>query len=185
MSRDTVTSGWPSALIRSAARNSRSVIGSVEHRASTSPLAEVKYSGRLARRCGNTISTMKFAVCSRSSAASRSPPTVTRGTLAVAALPIGFARRSRILLVWLMIDDRRVELVEDDTEQLPLCPAQRGDDVFHAVVDVEIDRQHRGEAVADIEQLAVRRAPRHRRAIEDHQIETAGGTLRRDGLADG
>jgi hypothetical protein len=41
-SRDTVTSGWPSALMRSAARNSRPVIGSVEQRASTSPLADVK-----------------------------------------------------------------------------------------------------------------------------------------------
>ncbi len=46
-SLDTMTSGWPSALIRSAARNSRSVIGSVEQRDSTSPLAEVRYSGRL------------------------------------------------------------------------------------------------------------------------------------------
>ena len=92
---DTVTSGCPSALMRSAARNRRFVIGSVEQRATTSPLAEVRYSGRLTRRRGETCSIMKSAVCSRSSTASRSPPTVTRGTLAVAARPIGFARRSR------------------------------------------------------------------------------------------
>ncbi len=94
---DTMTSGWPSALIRSAARNRRSVIGSVEQRDSTSPLAEVRYSGRSIRRFGYTASIMKSAVCSRSSTARRSPPTVARGTPAVAARPTGLVRRSSML----------------------------------------------------------------------------------------
>jgi hypothetical protein len=42
---------------------------------------------------------MKLAVCSRSSTASRSPPSEILGTLAVADLPTGFARRSSILFV--------------------------------------------------------------------------------------
>src|SRR4051812_47478976 len=83
--------------MRSAARKRRSTGGSIEQRASTSPLADVKYKGRPARRYGNTRPIMKSAVCSRSSTASRSPPTVTLGTFAVIARPIGFMRRSRIV----------------------------------------------------------------------------------------
>src|SRR6185436_3148020 len=104
------------------------------------------------RRCGNTISTMKFAVCSRSSTASRSPPNVMRGTLAVAARPTGFARRSRILFVSLPIDGGGVEFVDDDTDQLALGLAQCGDDVFHGVVDIELDRQDRDKPVDGVEQ---------------------------------
>src|ERR1700720_2964509 len=128
--------------MRSAERNSRSVIGSVEQRDSTSPLAEVRYSGRPTRRSGNTMSIMKFAVCSISSTASLSPPSEIRGTLAVAALPTGFARRSSILFVSLTFDGRRSKLVDHDTDQHAFRAAERGDDFFHAVVDVEAGRQY-------------------------------------------
>src|SRR6202171_3820 len=87
------------------------------------------------------MSIMKFAVCSRSSTASRSPPNVIRGTLAVAALPMGFTRRSRILFVSLTVDGPRIEFVQDDADQFPLRATERGNDVFHAVVDIEIDRK--------------------------------------------
>src|SRR6201996_5559923 len=130
LKRDTVPSGWPSALIRSAERNSRSVIGSVEQRASTSPLAEVKYSGRPIRRAGISASIMKFAVCSRSSTASRSPPSVIRGTLAVAARPTGLVRRSSILLVPLTFDGRRLEFVENHADQPVLGAAKRLQDIL-------------------------------------------------------
>src|ERR1700722_1677140 len=132
LNRDTVTSGCPSALMRSAARNRRPVIGSVEQRASTSPLADVRYSGRATRRMGNTMSIMKFAVCSISSTASPSPPSEIRGTLSVAARPIGFSRRSRILFVSLAVDGRGIKFVDDDTDQLAFSAAEFGDDVFHA-----------------------------------------------------
>src|ERR1700676_5338231 len=127
---------------------------------------------------------MKFAVCSRSSTASRSPPSEILGTLAVAALPTGFARRSSILLVSLAFQSPAVELVEDDTDQLALCTAEGCDDVFHAVVDVEAGRQDRDKAVGAIEQSAVGSTPRHRRSIENHQVVAAGGTRLRDRLAD-
>src|SRR5580692_10813222 len=95
---------------------------------------------------------MKLAVSSISSTASRSPPSEMRGTAAVAALPTGFARRSRILFVSLMSDGGGVKFAEDDTDQLAFGAAEFGDDVFHAVVDVEVCRQHRDEAVGGIEQ---------------------------------
>src|ERR1700675_215767 len=120
--------------MRSAARNSRPVIGSVEQRASTSPLAEVRYSGRRSRRSGNAISIMKLAVCSISSTASRSPPSEILDTPAVAALPTGFARRSSILFVSLAVGSRGFELVEDDADQFALRAAESCDNVFHAVV---------------------------------------------------
>src|SRR5258708_32640626 len=142
--------------MRSAARNNRPVIGSVEQRASTSPLAEVRYSGRSIRRFGNTMSIMKSAVCSISSPASRKPPSEIRGMLAVAALPTGLARRSRILSASLAVDGREGELVEDDADQLALGAAEGRDDVFHAVVDVEIDRQDRDQAVGELGRRAVR-----------------------------
>src|SRR5450631_998320 len=170
--------------MRSAARNSRPVIGSVEQRASTSPLADVRYSGRPTRRRGKTMSIMKFAVCSISSTASRKPPSEIRGTLAVAALPTGFARRSSILFVSLAVDGRGVEFVEDDTDQLALGSAEACDDVFHAVVDVEARRQDRDQAVGTIDELAVGGAPGHRRSVQDHKIVAAGGTRLRDCLAD-
>src|SRR5947208_6816863 len=59
---------------------------------------------------------MKFAVCSRSSTARRNPPSVMRGTRAVAALPTGFKRRSRILLAPLTADRRRFQFVDHDTD---------------------------------------------------------------------
>src|ERR1700738_917593 len=130
------------------------------------------------------MSIMKFAVCSRSSTASRSPPNVIRSTLAVAALPMGFMRRSRILFVSLTVDDRGIEFADDDTDQLALRATERGDDVFHAVVDVELDRQDRDESVGDVEQLAVGRAPRHRWSVEDHQVIAAGRTRLGDGFLD-
>src|ERR1700730_4258002 len=123
--------------MRSAARNSRSVIGSVEQRASTSPLAEVRYSGRPARRLGNTISIMKSAVCSMSSTASRSPPSEILGMVAVAALPTGFARRSSIFLAPRGEGGRWSKFVEDDTDQLALRAAERCDDVLHPIVDAQ------------------------------------------------
>src|ERR1700735_5540333 len=138
--------------MRSAVRNSRSVMGSVEQRASTSPLAEVRYSGRPTRRCGNTASIMKLAVCSISSTASRSPPSEILDTLAVAAPPIGFARRSSIFFVPLTNIDRRMKFVDDHADQLVLGVAENCDDAVHAVVDVEIRRQDRGQSVGDIEQ---------------------------------
>src|SRR3984957_6092366 len=170
--------------MRSAARNNRPVIGSVEQRASTSPLAEVKYSGRPPRRTGNTMSIMKFAVCSISSTASRIPPSEILGTLAVAARPSGFARRSSILFAPLPNILRRVKFVDDDADQLALGVAQRRDDAVHAVVDVEIRRQDRGQAVRDIEQRAVSGAAGHRWAIEDHKIVAIRGTRLGDRFAD-
>jgi hypothetical protein len=85
--QEMVTSGWPSALIRSAARNSRSVCGSIEQHASTSPLAEVRNNGRPVRRRGNTTAIMKLAVCSMSSTANRNPPSEILAMPAVAARP--------------------------------------------------------------------------------------------------
>src|SRR6266571_6592641 len=101
------------------------------------------------------MSIMKFAVCSRSSTASRSPPNVMRGTLAVAALPAEFTRRSSILLVPLRAGGHRVDFAEDDADQLALGPAEGCDDVFHAVVDVEMYRENRNESFGDVEQIAV------------------------------
>src|ERR1700744_6141150 len=184
LNRDTVTSGWPSALIRSAARNSRSVIGSVEQRANPPPLAEVKYSGRLTRRTGTSRSIMKFAVCSISSTASRSPPSVIRGTPAVAVLPVGFARRSSILLIPLSWDGRRLKFVQNDADQSVLGAIERRKDVFQAIVDVEAGRQHRDETIGLVEQLAVGWAPGHRGPVEHHKTVAAGGTRLRDCLAD-
>ncbi len=63
------------------------------------------------------MSIMKFAVCSISSTASRSPPSEIRGTLAVAALPMGFARRSCILFVSLTAESRGVNFVNGNTSQ--------------------------------------------------------------------
>src|SRR5437899_980843 len=131
------------------------------------------------------MSIMKFAVCSRSSTASRSPPNVMRGTLAVAALPTGFTRRSSILLVPLRARGRRVDFAEDDTDQLALGPAERCDDVFHAVVYVEVHREDRNEPLGHIKQLAVGRAPRHGRPVENHEVIAAGGTGLRNRLPDG
>src|SRR5882757_11237574 len=128
---------------------------------------------------------MKFAVCSRSSTASRSPPSVIRGTPAVAILPMGFKRRSRILFVSLTVDVGGEEFVDDDTDQLALGLAERGDDVFHAIIDVELDRQDRDQSVGDFEQLVVGRAPRHGGSVDDDEIVAAGGTRLRDRLADG
>src|ERR1700732_5102570 len=166
--------------MRSAARNSRSVIGSVEQRASTSPLADVRYSGRPRRRSGKTMSTMKFAVCSIPSTASRSPPSEILGTVAVAALPSGFARRSSILFVPWAVDDRRLKIAEDDTDQLALRRAEPSDDALHAFVDVEAHRQNRDEAIGDIEQLAVIGANGHCRSVEYHEIVVASRTRLRD-----
>src|SRR5258707_243591 len=166
--------------MRSGARNRRSVIGSVEQRASTSPLAEVRYSGRPTQRSGNTMPIMKFAVCSMSSTARRNPPSVMRGTLAVAALPTGFMRRSSIPFVPLLARSRRRQFIEDDTDQLALGAAEGCDDVFHGVVDVEVDRQHRDQAVGGFEQFAIGRAPWHRRSVQNHKIVVAAGTRLRD-----
>src|SRR5580692_4733538 len=171
--------------MRSAARNRCPVIGSVEQRDSTSPLAEVRYSGRATRRMGNTMSIMKFAVCSTSSTASRSPPSEILGTLAVAARPTGFARRSSILFVPLAVDGRGVKLVDDDTDQLAFGAAEFGNDVFHALIDVEAGRQDGYEAVSGFKQFVVGRTPGHRRPVEDHQIAAAGGIRLRDRLAYG
>src|SRR6266849_4743431 len=170
--------------MRSAARNSCPVIGSVEQRASTSPLADVRYSGRPTLRSGKAISIMKFAVCSISSTASLKPPSEILGTLAVAALPSGFARRSSILFVSLAIDGSGVKFAKDHTDQFALRAAERRDDIFHAVVDVEFRRQDRDQAVCDIEQLAVGGTPGHRRSVEDHNVVAASRTRLRDRLAD-
>src|SRR5216683_3657711 len=123
--------------MRSAARNNRPVIGSVEQRASTSPLAEVRYSGRLIRRCGNTISIMKSAVCSMSSTASRKPPSVILGTPVVAARPAGLTRRSSILPALLTRHGGWAEFVDDDACELALRAAEGCNDLFHGIVDVE------------------------------------------------
>src|ERR1700688_2528085 len=109
------------------------------------------------------MSIMKSAVCSISSTASRKPPSEILGMLAVAALPTGFARRSSILSVSLAVDGRGFELVENDADQLALGTTERRDDCLHAVVDVEIDRQDRDQAVGDVEQSADGRGPRQRR----------------------
>src|SRR3984893_17728274 len=130
------------------------------------------------------MSIMKLAVCSISSTASRKPPSEILGMPAVAALPTGFARRSSILFVSLAVGSRGFELVEDDADQLALRAAEGCDDVFHAVVDIETDRQDRDEAVGEIEQLAVGSAPGHRRSVEDREIVAAGGTRLRESLAD-
>jgi CelD/BcsL family acetyltransferase involved in cellulose biosynthesis len=59
------------------------------------------------------------------------------------------------LLASLTIDSRGAELVEDDADQLALGAAEACDDVFHAVVDIEIDRQDHDQAVGDTDQLAI------------------------------
>src|SRR6185437_16395478 len=119
------------------------------------------------------MSIMKFAVCSMSSTASRSPPSVIRGTPAVAALPIGFARRSSILLVPLTFERWGLEFVQNHADQPVLGAAERRKDAFHALVDVEARRQHRDQTVGPVEQGAVGRAPRHCGAVEHHKIVAA------------
>src|SRR5580704_17726276 len=110
---------------------------------------------------------MNSAVCSISSTASRSPPSVILGMPAVAALPIGFARRSSILSVPLAVDGSGLELVDHDADQLALGDAEAGDDAFHALVDVECDRKDRDQAVGCLEQPAVGGSPGHRGSVED------------------
>ncbi len=84
------------------------------------------------------MSIMKFAVCSRSSTAIRSPPSVMRGTPAVACPPDGDCGDAHAYcLSRCGVDGRRLKFGQDDTDQLALGAAERGDDVFHAVVDVE------------------------------------------------
>src|SRR5258708_34343794 len=127
---------------------------------------------------------MKLAVCSISSTASRKPPSEILGTRAVAALPSGFARRSSILSVSLAVDRGRVEFIQYNADQLALRATEACDDVLHAVVDVEINRQDRADAVGVVEQLAVGGAERHRRSVEDDQIVAATWSRLRDRLAD-
>src|ERR1700757_5258359 len=103
---------------------------------------------------GSVASIMKSAVASRSSAAMRRPPTVIRGTSAVAARPSGLTRRSSILFASLAHLDCGGELVEHDADELALGAAERGQDLFHAVVDVETGRQHRHQRISGFEQLA-------------------------------
>src|SRR5258708_13984823 len=107
---------------------------------------------------------MKFAVCSISSTARRKPPSEILGTRAVAALPSGFARRSSILSVSLAVDRRRVEFIQYNADQLALRTTEACDDVFHAVVDVEINRQDRDNALAVVQQLPFGAPDRHRRS---------------------
>src|ERR1700678_4667412 len=131
------------------------------------------------------MSIMKLAVCSRSSTASRSPPSEIRGTPSVAARPTGFARRSSILFVSLTIGGHGVKFAQDDADQFALGAAECGDDVFHAAVDIEVGRQHRDETVGGVEQRAIGHAPGRLRSVEYHQVIAAGGTRPRDRLANG
>src|SRR4051812_34978720 len=171
--------------MRSAPRNRRSVSGSVEHRASTSPLAEVRCSGRPMRWRGSVASIMKSAVASRSIAAMRRPPMVIRGTSAVAALPSRLMRRSSILSASLAGLGHRGEFVEHDADELALGAAERAQYLFQAVVDVEAGRQHRHQRVGIIEQLTAAGREWRRGAVEDHEVIAAGGARLLDGLADG
>src|ERR1700733_7808551 len=98
---------------------------------------------------------MKFAVCSMSSTASRSPPSEILGTLAVAARPIGFARRSSIFFVPLTNVGGRMKFIDNDADQFVLGVAESRNDADHAVVDVEICRQDRSQAVRDIKQFTI------------------------------
>src|SRR6185312_15133001 len=109
------------------------------------------------RLSGSVASIMKSAVASRSSAAMRRPPTVIRGTSAVAARPSRLTRRSSILFASLARLGYGGELVEHDADELALGAAERGQDLFHAVIDVEAGRQHRHQRVGAIEQLAAGR----------------------------
>src|SRR4051795_9489815 len=169
--------------MRSAPRNRRSVSGSVEHRASTSPLAEVRCSGRPMRWRGSVASIM--AVASRSSAAMRRPPMVIRGTSAVAARPSRLMRRSSILSASLASLGHGGEFVEHDADELALGAAERAQYLFQAVVDVEAGRQHRHQRVGIIEQLTAAGREWCRGAVEDHEVIAAGGARLLDGLADG
>src|SRR5579871_2160324 len=128
---------------------------------------------------------MKSAVCSRSSTAMRSPPSVILGMLAVAALPTGFARRSSILRAPDRLDWSCMQLVDDHTDQLALGAAETGDDVVHAAVDIEVRRQRRDQSVGDADQLALVRAERRCRAVDDDKVMVAAGTCLRDRLSNG
>src|ERR1700721_2385097 len=128
---------------------------------------------------------MKFAVAWIPRPGSRSPPNEIRGTFAVAVLPTGFVRRSSILFVSLTFDGRWLKLVDHDADQLALCAAERRDDCFHAVVDIEACRQDRDQASRDVEQLAIGRAPRHRGPIKDNEIVAAIGARLGDRLLNG
>src|SRR3954467_4259590 len=97
---------------------------------------------------------MKSAVASRSSAAMRRPPMVIRGTSAVAARPSRLMRRSSILSTSLARLGCGGELVEHDADELALGAAERAQNFFKAVVDVETGRQHRHQRIGVIEQLA-------------------------------
>ena len=57
--------------------------------------------------------------------------------------------------------------------------------VFHRIVDVEADRQHRDDAVGEVEQLAVGSLPRQRRAVQDDEVVAPGFARQCDALTDG
>src|ERR1700748_307390 len=128
---------------------------------------------------------MKYAVCSRSSTAMRSPPSVILGMLSVAALPTGFARRSSILRAPNRLDRSRMQLIDDHTDQLALGAAETGDDVVHAAIDVEAGRQRRDQSVGHADQLEFVGAKRHRRAVDNDKGAVAAGPRLRDRLSNG
>src|ERR1700761_4528993 len=117
---------------------------------------------------------MKFAVSSMSSTASRNPPSVMRGMSDVAARPIGFWRRSSILPAPLLRLRGWRELIQDHARELLLRRSEGSDDVFHRLVDVEVDGQDRDDAIGEVEQLAVGGFPRQRRAVENDEVVTPG-----------
>ena len=82
------------------------------------------------------------------------------------------------------VDDRRAELIEDDADELALGVAESVDDRFHALVDVEADREDRDQRIGAIEQLAVGGGPGHRGTVEDRKLMAADGARLRDRLAD-
>jgi hypothetical protein len=69
----------------------------------------------------------------------------SRGTLAVAALPIRFWRRSCVLPAPLLGVDRTVEFAEDDARRPVLSSAKRSDDRIEAFVEISAGRQHRDQ----------------------------------------
>ena len=118
------------------------------------------------------MSIMKFAVCSISSTASRSPPSVIRGTAAVAALPTGFARRSGVLLVPLTFDDRRGEFIQNHADSCARL-RQRREDVSRQSLISRLAGNIATRPLVSSSSLR-RRRPRHRGAVEHHKVVASG-----------
>ena len=161
-------------------------LGSVEQRASTSPLAEVRYSGRPIRRCGNGHLDHEIRGLLQIEHGEPKPPSVIRGTVCGRGPSDADLRGAQAYcLPRCRVDGAGVNSLRITPTSLRSAPPSAAMISSMRIVDVEAGRQHGDERIGVVEQLAVGRAERHRRAVEDDEIIAAGGARLRDRLADG